>query len=190
MAVVSDVVHVVGLDLSLTGTAVALRRRGALSTEHIIDVPKLRGIERIIAIRDAVLSLCMFYDDDGMPAESVAVIEDYAFSRAASHAHELGELGGAVKVALRENGVPYVLVSPSALKRFATGKGNATKPDLRMARLKRTGVDERDDNANDAFWLRQMGLHAYDLPDAVPLPAAQLQVVGSLVWPELATVTT
>jgi len=162
---------IVGLDLSLTGTGIATE-----DGEQLAAFPKLRGLERIVSIRDAVLKETSNAD--------LVVIEDYAFSRAASHAHELGELGGVVKVALREEGIAVVLVGPSALKKWATGKGNATKPDMRMARLKRTGVDERDDNKNDAWWLRQLALYAYG-DESLHLPALQAAVAGALTWPQL-----
>ena len=61
-------------------------------------------------------------------------------------------------------------VTPSTLKKFATGRGNATKPDMRMALYQRAGVDCRDDNQVDAWWLRQLGLHIIEDPDRIPLP--------------------
>lgn len=48
---------------------------------------------------------------------------------------------------------------PTSLKKFATGKGNATKADMRMALFQRAGIDCRDDNQVDAWWLHQIGLH-------------------------------
>ena len=69
-------------------------------------------------------------------------------------------------------GIPVVEVSPSTLKKFATGKGNATKPDMRMALYQRAGLDCRDDNQVDAWWLRQVGLHFTDHPDRIALPQA------------------
>ena len=169
--------NLAGLDLSLTSTGLA-----TAVGDHLLTAPRLRGVERLTKLRDLVLDIVRADD------VRLVALEDYAFSRAHAHAHELGELGGVVKVALHEAGVLVVLVGPSALKKFATGRGNATKPDMRTARLQRTGVDQRDDNLNDAWWLLQLAMHAYVAAGAVSLPAAQLQVVGSITWPSIGAV--
>ena len=62
-----------------------------------------------------------------------------------------------IRLALIESEVPYVTIAPATLKKYATGKGNATKADMRMAWFQRTGEDVRDDDAVDALWLRQIG---------------------------------
>lgn len=169
--------RIVGLDLSLRATGYA-DENGA-----IVVSTKLRGMERLASLRTILTRY---------PADLV-ILEDYAFSRADAHAHALGELGGVVKLALHEAGVPTVLVGPSALKKWLTGKGNANKLAMGMA-AQRAGYDgPEDDNAVDAWALRQMGLYAvvgYDVRVAaglsVPPTAYRDEAVAKVTWPPAA----
>ena len=56
----------------------------------------------------------------------------------------------------------------------------ATKPDMRMALYQRAGLDERDDNRVDAWWLRQVGLHLLGDPDALNLPKTHLAALDKI----------
>lgn len=136
-------------------------------------------MDRIRHICEQVLGIV---DDEHI---ELAVIEDYAFSRAAAHAHELGELGGVVKVALIGRAVPYVLVPPTVLKLYALGKGGGKGTDktaMALAAYKRAGVEFPDDNQCDAWWLRNMGLDAYGHA-AFELPAGHRKALSSVAWP-------
>src|SRR5690349_16369806 len=136
--------RVVGLDLSITATGVACCD-GTLTTWR----PTAEGDERLRVLQ-LNLSHLLYVD----PPELV-VIEDLP-----THAHSAGITGmvhGVVRAVLLERNVPYALVAPASLKKYATGKGNAPKSEMRMQLYKRTGVDEPDDNAVDAAWLRHMG---------------------------------
>lgn len=170
--------RVVGLDLSLTGTGIA---HPDGTTETIRT--KHRGCERLIHIRDHITAAIWPHR---VPANLV-VIEDYAYSRAAAHSHELGELGGVVRVALHERGIPFVCVGPSSLKKFATGKGNADKHAMRIAAYKTADLEFDDDNQCDAAWLRWMGLYALiERPGgAPPVPATAYrdETVAKIAWP-------
>lgn len=86
----------------------------------------------------------------------LAYIEGYGF--ASQMAHALGELGGALKLALYEYGWTIVNVPPSTLKKFVTGKGNAEKDTMMLECFKRWGYSATDNNDCDAYCLRQFGL--------------------------------
>jgi len=107
------------------------------------------GPERLIAIRDQVLLHCA--------KANLIVIEGYAFARP-NQAHQIGELGGVIRTALHEAGHKYIEVQPTALKKFATGKGGANKIGVAVAIAKRYGVQFKNDNEYDAFGLAQIGL--------------------------------
>lgn len=161
--------RVIGLDLSLTSTGVALPD----GSVRRITV-KAVGVERLVRIADAVRRLAV---------ADLAVIEGYAFGRQNQAAH-LGELGGVIRVSLFGLGVPYVEVPPALLKKFATGKGNASKEDMLVAAVKRLGYDGASNDEADALWLRAAALDAYGLPVA-EMPRDQRAVLGKVDWPEM-----
>lgn len=173
--------NVVGLDLSLTATGYC-HPDGATETLS----SRLAAMARIRALADQVAQRIVFYGEGGWPVSSPAlvVIEDYAFSRG-GHAHEIGELGGVVKNHLIDMGQAYLLVGPSALKKFATSKGNANKVAMAVAAAK-LEQEFADDNQCDAWWLRELALYRYgDAGATAPKTAYRDEVVSKITWPEL-----
>lgn len=164
--------RVVGLDLSLTATGIALPD-GTTATL----TTKLRGCERLIDLRNRCRKACELAD--------LAVVEGYSFGSRNSHAHALGELGGVVRVALHVASVRFVEVSPSSLKKYATGKGNANKGEMLAAAIRRLDYQGASDNEADALWLRAMGLDALGCP-VVDLPAVNRTALAKVAWPEAA----
>ena len=137
--------HILGLDLSLTAPGMAM-----IDGEEVLK-PKTTGTQRLILIRDWVLL--------GAGSRTrIAVLEGYSYASKDSHAHSLGELGGVVKVALAERDIDVCVVEPKVLKKFATNNGNAGKPDMLDAARNAGYEGSNNDNAVDAWWLRQFGL--------------------------------
>lgn len=160
--------RVLGLDLSLTATGYAYN-------DEVVGVlkPRGRGPARLAEIRDWIVYV-------GQDAD-VVVLEGYAFARP-NQAHQLGELGGVVRLALHDRRIPYVEVPPALLKRFATGKGNATKDAVLAAAIRRFGFEGDSNDAADAWLLRVMGLTAYD---GEPVTDYQREALGKVAWPKL-----
>lgn len=153
--------RIVGVDLSLTATGIAV-----VSGEEVIKT-KAKGMERLQVISEAVVqhAIAMDFTDDpaGVPVDVHVFLEGYAFARP-NQAHQLGELGGVVRYRLWDAGVPYTDVAPAALKKFATSKGNAKKPDMLDASRRAGYEGSNDDNCVDAWWLRQFGLYVFGAP--------------------------
>jgi len=154
----------VGLDLSLTGTGAAWAD-GTLTTitsKPNGDTVKARA-QRIADLTNRIVN--------NITPAALIIIEGPAYSQQAqAGVHLRAGFWWMVANSLSSRGHDIVEVTPSALKKFATGKGNATKPDMRMALYQRAGLDCRDDNQVDAWWLRQVGLHILEDPDRIPLP--------------------
>ncbi len=159
---------VVGIDLSLTATGVALD--GTLSTWRTSAAEPIE--RRLASIRDLVLVTVRH-------AEMV-VIEDFVTRSPA--ASTLGMVHGVVRVALVEACKPFALVPPATLKKYVTGKGNAKKDDMRMETFKRFGQDIEDNNQCDAFGLRAMALDALGAP-LVAMPSLNRASLEKVAWP-------
>jgi Holliday junction resolvasome RuvABC endonuclease subunit len=162
--------RVIGLDLSITGTGIA-RHDGSLERPKY---PKgVTGDRRLIHLTASIRLAAA--------SAELAVVEKFVSTRSAVANLSLGMVHGITRKALLQMSVPYVLVGPGTVKKFATGDGNADKSDMRMAWFKRTGEDVRDDNMVDAAWLRQIGLHLTGDPDRLTLPKTQTGVLKAIL---------
>jgi Holliday junction resolvasome RuvABC endonuclease subunit len=74
---------------------------------------------------------------DGPP---IIYIEDYSFGSTGRVFH-IAENAGLLKYKLWEVGYKFTTVAPSAIKKFATGKGNADKQKMYEAFVSETGRD-------------------------------------------------
>jgi Holliday junction resolvasome RuvABC endonuclease subunit len=86
-------------------------------------------------------------------------MEDYAFARP-NQAHQLGELGGVVKVFLLMKDMDYLDVSPHILKKYVVGQAMAPKDLIPMHILKKFGVEPIGGDHADAVGLSFLGYHA------------------------------
>lgn len=166
---------VIGLDLSLTSTGIALSNGVTVVIKGTAD----HGDWRLCRIRDAVEHAI----DVDKP--TLVVIEDLP-----THGKAAGLTGmvhGAVRSLLLEREIPYALISPATLKAFATGKGNGDKTPMAIAALKRAGREFENDKGGDqcdAWWLRIAGLQWLGAPE-FELPVAQVARLDKAKWPEL-----
>jgi Holliday junction resolvasome RuvABC endonuclease subunit len=136
-----------GLDLSLTSTGVSA------NGETFSIKPKTRGVERLVEISDRIVNFALNV------RPKVVILEGYSFGSKFSRAHSLGELGGAVKVALHKTCFPIVEIPPKCRAKFATGNGNASKRDVLNSlkiQFPTQFHDERGDDECDAWILEQM----------------------------------
>lgn len=138
-----------GIDPSLTSTGVALIENGQLHTGLLS--PPCKGPERLSWFYDEFMVLIRRY------APQVVALEGYAFGAKSQH-HALGELGGVLRLALHRVEQPFIVVPPTTLKKFATGKGNVEKSVVSKELFKRFNVDLHRNDEVDAAGLAIIGL--------------------------------
>lgn len=168
---------VVGLDLSLTCTGVA-----GLGWSAVVRT-KTRGDTRLAYLIAEIASY--------IKAADMVVMEGPSYGHGAMAGHE--DLAG-LRVLVRQycyrHAIPYGVVPPSSLKMFATGRGNATKGEVRSGVSDRYGHHTegvgRYDQA-DAYTAMAMGLHHLGYPLADVPERAQAALAGC-AWPETVAV--
>ena len=176
--------NVVAFDLSLTSTGIA-HRYGTFRIE-----PKSKGVERLAEVRDRVIEACtlnrlcpLFGLGCAAPHTGVAdlvVIEGYSYA-SGNKAHDVGELGGVVRLALHEATIRFEVVAPKTIKTFACNNGNAGKDDMLLAAVRRLGYEGNSHDEADALWLYTLAMHALGEP-TVTVPTTHLRALKALPW--------
>lgn len=148
---------IVGLDLSLTSTGVALPD-GHTVTLH----PKQYAVtgRRLNELWGLLYPLLDRHRPD------VAVVEGYAYGANMPGSERRAEWVGCARLALERFRIPHIDVPPKKLKKWATGNGNADKAAMVQAALAAGGDPANDDEA-DAYLLRAMALETITARAAV-----------------------
>lgn len=172
----------VGIDLSLTGTGVAIFGAGGWSTTLIRSkgaaaASLAERAERLERIADQVLQL--------VPLDALAVIEQPAYSKTMGSMHDRSGLWWSIVGRLHADGVAVAEVPPSTLKKFATGAGNAGKDAVIAAVVRRfPDLDVIDNNVADAVFLAAMGARQLGHLTEQSYPANNLDSLMAVRWPD------
>ncbi len=146
--------QIVGMDLSPTGTGVSVSTIPDDGSAKI-DWEVLRPpVKHDLARMAWVTQKCSEYARQA----DLVVIEDFAFSASNAYAREVAGLAYMVRMWLHSHGKPFILVAPSSLKKFVTGKGNAEKALVMKDVYRRWGHDINDNNSADAVVLGYIGM--------------------------------
>lgn len=142
-----------GLDISTRTGAVIVDTAGKALYSGVLkfDGP---GFTRSVNISSQVRQLVISY----LPR--LAVVEGYAYGNRHTLAL-LVEIGTLVRYTLWSLGVPVVEVQPSSLKKFVTGKGNATKEEMAVWAYRKWRYQSKDHNEVDAYCLAMAGLEGH-----------------------------
>jgi Holliday junction resolvasome RuvABC endonuclease subunit len=144
--------RVVGLDLSLTGTGIASIGEHGFDAIETIKTPKakIEGHERLHRILNAVTGHTFGAD--------LVVVEGPSFGSQGNALHQMGGLWWLVTHRLWSTSVPYIIATPSQVKKFATGSGTADKDRVIAETVRRwPRLDIRDNNQADALNLALIG---------------------------------
>lgn len=161
-----------GLDPSISSTGVAFPDGSTYAVR-----PRAKdGDRRLAYLRDHVAVAVRTARPDLVVIEDIQGLMRGAANKVIPMVH------CAVRLPLLDAGVPYVLVNPSVLKMFATGRGNADKAMMAKAALELSGQVFATDDECDAAWLRWAGLRMYGEgpEELLRLPVRSL---AGLAWP-------
>ena len=172
---------VIGIDLSLTGTGVVIINEKGEHIEQLIrsKPPKSKNptteIMRIMKIRDEI--------SFGEEKIALAAIEGISFmSRNTTSTSQLSGLNYMVREKLFNANIPFVIIAPSSLKKFVTGKGNCGKDIMMLETYKRWGVSITNDNIADAYCLAKVAEALIN--DKIELIIPQKEVL-SVIRPQI-----
>lgn len=165
---------ITGIDPSLIATGVAWPDG---STE-VLAWPG-HGVERLAGVYARIAN----WVDLGPLADvhPLVVLEGYAHGKG-NQAHQMGELGGVMRLALHHCRVEVLVVPPAVVKKYATGKGNANKDLVRDAARDRLGplAPGISSDECDALWLRQIGLRLIGDPSLIEVPKLHVSALDKL----------
>lgn len=174
---------VVGLDVSLTSTGVAIIGDGGFRTGRVLS----KGTKgdsladrhfRLARLRDEINRL--------VPADALVVIEQPSYGSTTGSHHDRSGLWWMVVNAVLFWGHPIAEVAPATLKRAATGKGNAAKDQVLAAVVKRyPDADVTDNNIADAVVLAALGSRHLGRPVEADTQFLK-EAVAKVRWPEVA----
>lgn len=150
---------VLGLDVSTASTGVALPTGRLLTWKPPSRLVPAKADPNTTAARNAwfvdrLTAVLITYDPDVAMFERVI-----AYPKRANATIPLAGLGAILRLVAWRHGVHVAEVTPSELKEWATGKGNASKDEMITAAGERGAAPQNHDEA-DAALLRFMAIEA------------------------------
>lgn len=145
---------IIGLDLSLTSTGVAV-----YSVVDNSDFTRVIKTNNKNSYMDRYHKILAEIEREILDLNSIVFIEGYSlgsFSKSTAMSN-LIELGGIIRASLWKRNVKYVVVPPTTLKKFLTGKGNSKKEDIKLNVYKKYGKEFKTSDEADAYGLMALG---------------------------------
>lgn len=169
--------RVAGLDLSLTSTGLTLDNGEGHEVLRIKPKLKIDPFRMEWIMTEIIRELRRCETD-------LVLVEDFAFSAKGKAVYQMGGLGWIVRLALLSAGFPYVVVTPTQLKKYATGKGNASKDLVLSSMTARTGIIFESNDESDSMALYSMARESVGLSSPMgDLPKDQRDVIDGLGKP-------
>lgn len=167
---------VLSFDLSLTRSGFALGVDGKIESSGTI-AGKGEGVARLIYNRDMI---CRQIDSAD---PSLVVFEDFSFGSQMKYAREIAGMAWMIRAELYTDKLPYVCVSPLALKKYCVGSSGSAKNPVKKEQIllqlfRRWGHECRSNDEADALVLCHLGMAL--VGDEQPTMAAQAEVLEKL----------
>lgn len=151
-----------GIDVSFTGTAVAIGTAESVTIHRFSTKPNGEGAAARVKRIESIVSQVVAVLESTPPA--AIFLEHYSFG-SRNGGEMLGELGGVMRWHLTDFVEPFE-VAPLTLKKFVCGTGSAKKEQMIAHVFRQWGkMFDTNDHA-DAFGLYRMGLVAAGLVEA------------------------
>jgi Holliday junction resolvasome RuvABC endonuclease subunit len=187
---------IMGVDPSITRTGLSLPDT---STFTVKPPRPVTGDDRLEYFADHILIAARTAKVD------LVVMEDAPTTLLGNAGRVLLHLQGSIRLDLKRHRIPYMILSPSTLKKFATGSGAADKDHMAASALQLLGRTYETNDECDADWLRIAGRMASgfgeyvprwdaDRPEGLRMPQEQLQALRwagtgkkrhAIFWPEV-----
>ena len=135
----------VGIDPS-TKTGVCIIDENGNVIDAVEIAPKGEDPKRMIEIIGETIDI--------LESQDLVCIEGFGF--ASQSGFLLGGIGWGIRMDMASRDIRYNEVAPTALKKFAGGKGNAKKDELAVHIYKQWGFEHASDNVRDAYVLAQI----------------------------------
>ena len=170
---------VVGIDPSLTGTAVCRIEKEAVVVKRYTSKPAYGLADRIKRFADLAEHVVHIVGHD----PDLVLIEGYSYGSSGGQAWDRIEYGGILRLRLVKQCRDVREVSPSTLKLFAAGHGHADKTVMALAAYKRWGIEYTTDDEVDAYCLARFAEML--LGHSEPTNDGQRRAVESILNPKV-----
>lgn len=172
---------IVGLDLSLASTGVAVYTPDGVTVSRITSKP---GAGTLAARAERIDRLAAELVHQCKPADLIVVEGPSLGQQRQGGQHDRAGLWWLVVASLYRAGVPVAEVPPATLKKYATGKGNASKDTVLAAVIRRyPTVEVTGNDQADALVLAAMGADHYQVSTLPTVPQVHRAALAKVAWP-------
>ncbi|MBW3114204.1 hypothetical protein KYJ26_20260 [Bacillus sp. MCCB 382] len=138
----------VGIDPSTKTGLVILNRDGEIINQQEVRSKLKSDPDRFVDLADLIM--------EELHPNDIIAIEGFSYGSKGRGVSTQYGIGWMIRAELYKRGYEYIEVSPSAVKKFATGKGNEKKDNMTVPIYKHWGFEHPSDNVRDAFVLAQI----------------------------------
>jgi crossover junction endodeoxyribonuclease RuvC len=148
----------IGIDQSANHTGICvLDDENHIRVLELIEPKGFRGTARLAFIRDELAKILRVQVTLRGERAAIGVWESYSHN-SVNQKFLLGEVGGVAQLAIFDHADRVECCAPKALKKFVTGRGDASKDQMMAAIARRWSASITNDNLADAYGLAQLGL--------------------------------
>lgn len=146
---------IIGIDPSLSSTGICTMDENGNILSTLAINSDFTGAKRLHDIKRQIIPEVL-YSKSEEEEKVIAFIEGYSFG-SKNGGEALGELGGTIRLMLYEQGIEFIDVPPTTLKKYVLGIGKGDKVAMAIGVIKTWGVDFPTTDQTDAFALAMFG---------------------------------